>query len=137
MKIYFAGSIRGGRDDQSSYAKIIKLLTLHGQVLTEHIGLESLSDQGETGISINDIYRRDTKWIEESDVLVAEVTQPSIGVGYEIGYAESLNKTIICLYRESDTAKRISGMVEGNPNVQIKRYKTIEDLSGYFINIFK
>lgn len=137
MKIYFAGSIRGGRDDQSSSAKIIKLLTLHGQVLTEHIGLESLSDQGETGISINDIYRRDTKWIEESDVLVAEVTQPSIGVGYEIGYAESLNKTIICLYRESDTAKRISGMVEGNPNVQIKRYKTIEDLSGYFINIFK
>ena len=32
-------------------------------------------------------------------VLVAEVTQPSLGVGYEIGRAVALNKTIICLFR--------------------------------------
>ena len=32
-------------------------------------------------------------------VLVAEVTQPSLGVGYEIGRAVDMNKRILCLYR--------------------------------------
>ena len=34
-----------------------------------------------------------------SIVLVAEVTQPSLGVGYEIGRAFNMNKKILCLYR--------------------------------------
>ena len=32
-------------------------------------------------------------------VLVAEVTQVSLGVGYEIGRAVAMNKDILCLYR--------------------------------------
>lgn len=32
-------------------------------------------------------------------VLVAEVTQPSLGVGYEIGRAIDLKKKVLCLYR--------------------------------------
>lgn len=32
-------------------------------------------------------------------VLVAEVTQPSLGVGYEIGRAIEMNKKILCLFR--------------------------------------
>ena len=32
-------------------------------------------------------------------VIVAEVTQPSLGVGYEIGRAYAMNKPILCLYR--------------------------------------
>lgn len=32
-------------------------------------------------------------------VLVAEVTQPSLGVGYEIGRAVEMNKKILCLFR--------------------------------------
>ena len=31
--------------------------------------------------------------------LVAEVTQPSLGVGYEIGRAVDLKKNILCLFR--------------------------------------
>ena len=38
-------------------------------------------------------------------VLVAEVTQPSLGVGYEIGRALEMKKDIICLFRPSDTEK--------------------------------
>lgn len=41
MKIYFAGSIRGGRDDASIYARLIEELKTHGEVLTEHVGFES------------------------------------------------------------------------------------------------
>ncbi len=32
-------------------------------------------------------------------VLVAEVTQVSLGVGYEIGRAVAMGKKILCLYR--------------------------------------
>lgn len=38
MKIYFAGSIRGGRKDAGLYKKIIDYLGKYGEVLTEHIG---------------------------------------------------------------------------------------------------
>ncbi len=99
MKIYFAGSVRGGRDDSSVYNKIIKHLTMHGDVLTEHIGNKTLTDSGEEGFTEDYIYNRDMAWLKKADVLVAEVSTPSLGVGYEIGKAEDMNKKILCLYR--------------------------------------
>ena len=48
MKIYFAGSIRGGRGDKVFYDKIISLLKAYGTVLTEHVGDQSLNPRGET-----------------------------------------------------------------------------------------
>jgi nucleoside 2-deoxyribosyltransferase len=72
------------------------------------------------------VYRRDVTWIEESDVLVAEVSTPSHGVGYEIGYALGLRKPVICLYREG---VQVSKMILGNPDpkLQIFSYLTLED----------
>ena len=49
MKIYFAGSIRGGREDQRLYLQIINYLKKYNEVLTEHIGDESINDLGEKG----------------------------------------------------------------------------------------
>jgi hypothetical protein len=39
MKIYFAGSIRGGREDAALYLEIIEYLKTFGEVLTEHISV--------------------------------------------------------------------------------------------------
>lgn len=58
------------------------------------------------------IHDRDMDWLNQSDVLVAEVTQPSLGVGYEIGRAVALSKVIICLFRP-DSGKKISAMISG------------------------
>ncbi len=135
MKIYFAGSIRGGREDQEIYFKIISLLQKHGQVLTEHVGDPNLSVHGEV-LEIEYIYNRDVNWIKESDFLVAEVSTPSIGVGYEIGYAEALGKKVICLYRIG-SEKRISGMIEGNRNILVKNYQNIEELPQIFEEFLK
>ena len=44
MKIYFAGSIRGGRNDKELYSQIIRHIQKYGEVLTEHIGNEFLSN---------------------------------------------------------------------------------------------
>jgi nucleoside 2-deoxyribosyltransferase len=101
MKIYFAGSISGGRDDQEIYLEIIEFLKGKGhKVLTEHIANSNLSSYGETNLTREDIFLRDVEWIRESDIFIAEVTQVSLGVGYEIGFAESLGKKIVCLFRE-------------------------------------
>lgn len=127
MKIYFAGSIRGGRDDQELYFSIINELGNFGTVLTEHIGNKDLSDRGEAALTDKEIFDRDMGWIKDSDVVVAEVTTPSLGVGYELGQAESMGKEIICLYREVDN-KRLSAMVSGNPYMKIFKYSTLEDV---------
>ena len=85
-KIYFAGAIRGGREDAALYAEIVSLLMGYGEVLTEHIGDVALTSAGESNTD-GEIHDRDLAWLSEADVLVAEVTTPSLGVGYEIGKA--------------------------------------------------
>jgi len=127
MKIYFAGSIRAGRDNKEIYSKIIDLLKEYGEVLTEHVGHQDLTDHGED-LSDDFIYERDMDWLRQSDVLVADVSVPSIGVGYEIASAGSLNKKVLCLYKKG-SPKRISGMINGNKNLKVGTYESIEDLA--------
>lgn len=134
MKIYFAGSIRGGRDDKDLYFEIIKLLGNYGEVLTEHIGDSNLSVSKEGDSGDRYIYNRDMIWLNEADIVIAEVTTPSLGVGYEIGKAEK-SKPVICLYREQKD-RELSAMIGGNDNMRIERYKTLEDLKSIFKEVF-
>jgi len=124
MKIYFAGSIRGGRQDVTLYSEIIDLLQQYGQVLTEHVGEV---DRGEDRHSDVAIYHRDMTWLKESNVVVAEVTVPSHGVGYEIARAETLNKPILCLHRPSQ-GRHLSAMIAGNPDIQCAPYHRLAEL---------
>jgi len=136
MKIYFAGSIRGGRNDKEFYLKLIQHLSKYGRVLTEHVGDQNLDDFGERGPSDEWIYNRDMSWLEESDVLVAEVTTPSLGVGYEISKAESMDKKMLCLYRKQQ-GKRLSAMINGSPNIEIGEYQTLDDAKKIIDDFFK
>jgi hypothetical protein len=72
----------------------------------------------------------------ESDIIVAEVTAPSLGVGYELGQAESMNKKIICLYRETEN-KRLSAMISGNEYMKIFKYRTLEDIDKILLDNLK
>lgn len=133
MKIYFAGSISGGRDDQEVYYHIIQLLKKHGQVLTEHVGHMDLTF--EESLSSQEIYQRDRTWLEGADVLVAECTKPSLGVGYEIGLAEKMSKRVLALFRPED-GKRLSAMVAGNNYVTVQEYHRVNDLPIIFQKFF-
>ena len=126
MKIYFAGSIRGGRNDKELYLEIIKVLSKFGTVLTEHVGNKNLTHTGEMQ---NDayIYQRDIKWIKEGDIFIAEVTTPSLGVGYEIREGELQNKPILCLYRKID-GQKISAMIAGSDSIALEAYGNISDV---------
>jgi nucleoside 2-deoxyribosyltransferase len=134
MKIYFAGSIRGGRDDKDLYAAIIVLLKKYGTVVTEHVGDAQVTLGGENAPD-REIHDRDIAWLRQCDVIVAEVTAPSLGVGYEIGRAVEWGKRIVCLYRPSP-GKKLSGMIAGAPGVVIHEYSTPDDLPPIFDTIF-
>lgn len=136
MKIYFAGSIRGGREDQDIYFSIIKILGEFGTVLTEHIGDVALSGMGEVTRTNQEIFERDMSWVEESDMIVADVSRPSLGVGYEIGRAEAMGKPVLCLYREQPD-KRLSAMIDGNEKLTVARYESVEDVYVIIENFIK
>ncbi len=130
MKIYFGGSIRAGRDDQVIYHQLIQCLQGYETVLTEHVGDPELTQWGDDGPSDQMIYQRDMAWLAEASLMVAEVTIPSLGVGYEIGRAESRGIPVLCLYREQD-GRKLSAMISGNPNVTVAEYSTVEEALVY------
>lgn len=136
MKIYFAGSISGGRNDQQIYLQIITLLKGFGEVLTEHIGDNSLDHQGEAvKYEPAYIYQRDREWLTAADVLVAEITQPSLGVGYELGLAESQGKKVLCLFRKN-TGRSVSSMIKGNPFNVTREYESMDELNSILQDFF-
>lgn len=125
MKIYFGGAIRGGRGDTPTYQEFIAFLKQFGEVLTEHVGSERLSSQGEK-LTDQEIHDRDMKWIEKADVLIAEVSTPSLGVGYEVGRAIEMGKKILCLHRSRE-GEKLSGMINGCAHITTKKYQDLEE----------
>lgn len=126
MKFYFAGAIRGGRDDAELYSAIITFLQSRGTVLTEHVGNEQLL-QEEQSLTEKEIFTRDMQWLEDADLLIAEVSTPSLGVGYELAAAEKLNIPCLCLFRKN-TEKSLSAMIAGNPYFKVIPYTTLDDV---------
>lgn len=122
MNLYFSCSLTGGRKDQVMYAHIVDHLLTHGhQVPTAHLArpevmaLEKVVDPAE-------VYRRDIDWIDGCQAMIAEVSTPSHGVGYEIGYALSRGKPVLCCYREGIA---VSKMLTGNDarGLQVRAYQ--------------
>lgn len=126
MKIYFAGAIRAGRGDSALYEALITNLKKFGEVLTEHVGHPALSAKGNDGPTDRFIHDRDMAWLESCDCVIAEVTTPSLGVGYELGWATALKKPVLCLYREIPD-RPLSAMIAGCPGIQTAVYSTLEE----------
>lgn len=121
-KVYFAGSITGGRRDVDAYKLIVERLQKHFNVLSEFV-----ASKDKEVLSDAKIYERDVALIRECDFLFGEVSIASHGVGYEIGYAESLNKPIYLVANKTLTS-RVSAMLTGNSKVHLFYYSDIEEV---------
>ena len=135
MNIYFCGSIRGGRDLAATYAKMIRMLGSYGTVLTEHLGSNEEIETKDRILSDKAIHDRDFQWIVDSDLLVAEVTVPSLGVGYEIGRAIELGKQVLCLFKQG-SEYTISAMIAGSDRVEMKYYQNLGEVEDIFKDFF-
>lgn len=126
MNIYFACSITGGRELEAVYQQMVTALEADGHIIpTSHLA-QAEAMQGERALTPRDVYERDVNWIRTCDVMIAEVSVPSHGVGYEIGFALNLRKPVLCIYEEG---RRVSKMITGNadPILTIRAYTTLEE----------
>ena len=126
MNIYFACSITGGREFEAGYQEIVAALTTDGHdIPTSHL-VQSDVMENERKLTPQEVYERDINWIKNCDVLIAEVSVPSHGVGYEIGFALNIGKPVLCLYQKE---RRVSKMIIGNKNsaLNVQEYTDIEN----------
>lgn len=126
MNIYFACSITGGREFENAYQQIVAALEKEGHTIpTSHLVQSDVMDN-ERSITPREVYERDTKWIEQCDALIAEVSVPSHGVGYEIGYALNIGKPVLCIHHQE---RRVSKMITGNADsaLSVKSYESLEE----------
>lgn len=126
MNIYFSCSLTGGRDDEAIYRAIVEHLhTLGHEVPTAHLALPQVMEL-EKVVDPADVYQRDLAWVQACDGVIAEVSTPSHGVGYEIAYALSLSKPVLCCHRQGVP---VSKMLTGNdmPGIMVRFYENEAD----------
>jgi len=124
MNIYFSCSITGGRNDQKNYQDIVSALEAAGHVVPTAILADPHILDYEAATPAEEVYERDIAWLDECDAVVAEISTPSHGVGYEIAYALEKDKPVICGYQ---AGKRVSKMLSGNnhPRITLIEYQNI------------
>ena len=109
------------------YHAIVDLLLKAGhQVPTAHLARADVMEK-ETTVDPSVVFHRDVNWVLGSDALIAEVSTPSHGVGYEIALALEKKKPVLCCYQHG---RRISKMIIGNdmPTLSLYIYKSLDDL---------
>lgn len=135
-KIFLSGSIRGGRQLLETYRFMFDTLEEAGaEVLSWHVADPEL-EKAEMEMTEEEIYARDINLLVKSDALIAEVTIPSTGVGYEICRALVKGIPVLCLHRP-DAA--VSAMVLGNPDrlLEVRAYQDKASLKKYIIEFIR
>jgi NAD(P)-dependent dehydrogenase (short-subunit alcohol dehydrogenase family) len=136
MTIYLACTVRGDRGGVLAGRAICERLQRHGHdVLTTHLLADNV-DTAESQITEHQVFQRDLAWLAACDVLVAEASGSSYGVGFEVGYvlgrAETTGQRVILLY---DTARRdkVSRLITGNDAAACTTfgYGSIDELTAF------
>jgi 2'-deoxynucleoside 5'-phosphate N-hydrolase len=126
MKVYFACSITGGREFEAVYQALTQaLLDDKHEVPTAHLAQSNVVAL-EKIVEPQEVYERDIGWIGACQALIAEVSVPSHGVGYEIGFALGAGKPVLCL---AETGRTVSKMITGNshPKLKVRHYRDISE----------
>ncbi|WP_406655864.1 nucleoside 2-deoxyribosyltransferase [Methanolobus sp. ZRKC2] len=127
MRIFLSGSIRGGREMLPVYMKVCKLLRQEGhEVLSQHVA-DPAVEETESVMTEQEIYERDMSLLKKSECMIAEVSIPSIGVGYEVCGALQLGLPVLCLHSPE---ANVSAMILGNTNTKLiaKEYGNEQEL---------
>ncbi len=135
MKIYFSGSIYGGRQKLETYKKLVNELQKYGEVLDAQVADDNVLIDEEKQ-SDYDIFENLEQQLNKADLIFAELTVPSLGVGYELGYADSHNKKIIGIY-DKIVIPKISTMIRGNKRLKIIPYTDINEIISNLGRIIK
>lgn len=123
--IYFAAAMRGDRSNLADNKKIVKGLKERGyEILTEWV-----VDDIEKGATPEEVFKRDIEKLDKCDVLVADVSYPSLGVRFEIAYTLLKGKPVIAFCRE-DRLEKTSALIRGIRwnNLKLIVYRNVREL---------
>jgi 2'-deoxynucleoside 5'-phosphate N-hydrolase len=134
MQIYLACTVRGDRSAVAGLRALVASLERSGHtVLTKHL-LDDNVDGAESALTERAVYERDIAWLETCDVLIAEGSGSSFGVGFEVGYvlgrSDRTGQRVVLLYR-ADRRDQISRLIVGNahPRCVVVPYATGAELA--------
>jgi len=127
-KIYFSGSVGGGRGDAGIYKVIIDFLKAEFEILTEEVGDVTITVEDEIKVDASKLYIETIEKLKRCDFVVVEASMPSLGVGYEIAMARVFGKPVICLYRLQER-KTLSAVFRGDDNISVNYYSTQDELT--------
>jgi nucleoside 2-deoxyribosyltransferase len=134
MQIYLACTVRGDRGAIAGLRSLVTALEAAGHtILTKHL-LEDNVEGAESTLTERAVYDRDIAWLEACDLLIADASGSSFGVGFEVGYvlgrADRTDQRVVLLYR-ADRRDRISRLIIGNahPRCQTISYENPDDLA--------
>ncbi len=136
MNIYLACTVRGDRSSTAAARHVSDLLSSRGHtILTTHLLADNV-EQAERALANEDVYRRDLAWLDRCDVLVAEASGSSYGVGFEVGYvlgrAEQSGQRALVMYdvsRQDNISRLISGLV--SPYAKVLGYRSLSDIEAF------
>lgn len=135
MKIYVSGSIYGGTQKIDTYKILIEELEKYGEVVDQQIAdLNTIANEDYQ--NDEDIYKDLELKLMDADIVFAEVSVPSLGVGYELGFADKIGKKIVAVYDENYT-KKVSTMIRGNKRIRLIPYKDIEEITSNLESLLK
>ena len=140
MRIYLACTVRGDRAAVLALRELVADLDAAGHtILTRHL-LEDDVDAAEAALSERAVYERDIDWLNAADVLIADASGSSFGVGFEVGWVLARSEVlpaeggshatrVLLLYR-ADRKGRISRLIGGNahPRCAVLPYEDAADL---------
>ena len=133
MKIYFGFTVAGDRSALEAARRLVQLLEgLGHEVLTRHL-VDDDAWEIDRQISPQDVYRRDMTWLRQCEVLIAEVSGSSFGLGFETGYVLGATAKKVILFYRRDLEKKISLLITGNthPNCTLAPYSNVADVESF------
>ncbi len=121
--------MRGGfkRLAQEELRKIPDIIEALGLVLISRHQTSENFIEDESGLTDKDIHDRDYQWLNEADVVIAEITNPSLGVGAEIADAVNLGIPVLCVYKK-EYEHQISAYIRGKAGVVCRAYSDYDEL---------
>jgi len=136
MKIYFGFTVAGDRSSIATARRVVQFLEdLGHEVLTRHLVSDN-AWEADRSISPQDVFRRDMAWLDQCDLLIAEVSGSSFGLGFEAGYLLGATAMQVVLHYRRELEGRISLLITGNThaNCTLVPYGTVEDVETFLNN---
>ena len=125
MNIYLACTVRGDRGAiTAARALAVSLECLGHTVLTRHLLADDV-ETGESALTEREVFERDLRWLDSADLLIAEASGSSYGVGFEVGYvlgrADATGQRVLLFY-DAQRRAMVSRLISGNSHPRCTTY---------------